>query len=125
MKRLSATALLICLVAAAYAEDDSKPQTTIPRVEKGDIPPQAGRPEGEPRVVSREGIEYLQRLRRNTPFGTTTLSKNVWQNGEEPEISLIGDVDTPGDSMSKSRKLMPSCFGFDVSVRTRQKIQSA
>ena len=32
---------------------------------------------------------------------------------------------TPGVAMSNSRKLMPSCFLAAVSVRTRQKIQSA
>ena len=34
-------------------------------------------------------------------FGTLTLSKNVWQNGDEPLINVIGDVLTPGDSMSQ------------------------
>ncbi len=43
--------------------------STIPRVERRDIPTQPGLPEGEQRQVSREGKEYLQRLRRNTPFG--------------------------------------------------------
>ena len=58
-------------------------------------------------------------------LGTFTLSKNVWQNGEAPLISWIGEVETPSDSMSNSRKLMPSCLGASGSVRTRQKIQSA
>ena len=53
----------------------------------------------------------------------TSLNK-VSQNGDLPEISLIGFVLTPGDVMSISTKLMPVCF-FAVSVRTRQKIQSA
>ena len=42
-----------------------------------------------------------------------------------PLISLIGATETPGVSMSNSRKLIPSCLGAFVSVRTRQKIQSA
>src|SRR5712675_2233573 len=58
-------------------------------------------------------------------FGTRTLSKKVSQNGERPEISRIGFVDTPFEAMSNRIKLMPSCFLADASVRTRQKIQSA
>ena len=58
-------------------------------------------------------------------FGTFTLSKNVCVNGEAPEMRRIGRVVMPGDSMSNSRKLMPSCFFAAKSVRTRQKIQSA
>ena len=58
------------------------------------------------------------------PAGTRTSWKKVWQNGEEPLIKRIGETVTPGDSMSNSRKLMPSCLGASGSVRTRQKIQS-
>ena len=58
------------------------------------------------------------------PFGTFTSVKKVSQKGEAPEIIVIGRASTPGDIMSNSRKLMPSCF-FVGSVRTRQKIQSA
>ena len=50
MKRLFGMAFLVCVVVVgAYAVDDKKPQT---------------------KEVSRESIEYLQRLRKNTPFGT-------------------------------------------------------
>ena len=50
MKRFFGTAFLSCVVSVgAYAVDDKKPQT---------------------KEVSRESIEYLQRLRKNTPFGT-------------------------------------------------------
>jgi hypothetical protein len=58
------------------------------------------------------------------PFGTFTSVKKVSQNGLSPEISWIGRVSTPGVVMSISTKEMPSCF-FEVSVRTRQKHQSA
>ena len=57
-------------------------------------------------------------------FGTFTSVKKVSQNGDEPEISLIGRVSTPGVVMSISTNEMPSCF-FVKSVRTRQKHQSA
>ena len=59
------------------------------------------------------------------PLGTRTLSKKVSQNGDLPEISRIGLVDTPGVRMSNRMKLMPRCFDAAGSVRTRQKIQSA
>ena len=58
-------------------------------------------------------------------FSTRTLSKKVSQKGDLPEISVIGFVLTPGLAMSKSTKLMPVCFFAALSVRTRQKIQSA
>ena len=57
-------------------------------------------------------------------FGTFTSVKKVSQKGDWPEMSLIGRASTPGVVMSNSTKEMPSCF-FVVSVRTRQKIQSA
>ena len=57
-------------------------------------------------------------------LGTFTSVKKVSQKGDEPLISWIGRVSTPGVVMSNSTKEMPSCF-FVVSVRTRQKIQSA
>ena len=57
-------------------------------------------------------------------LGTTTSSKKVSQKGEDPEINRIGLVETPGVCMSNSTKLMPPCLAA-LSVRTRQKIQSA
>jgi hypothetical protein len=58
------------------------------------------------------------------PLGTATSVKKVSQNTEAPLIKVIGRVSTPGLAMSKSRKLIPPCL-LAVSVRTRQKIQSA
>ena len=49
MKRFFGTALLVCVVAVgAYAVDDKQPQ---------------------PKAISRESTEYLQKLRKRTPFG--------------------------------------------------------
>src|SRR5438094_487572 len=57
MKRFAGTALLVFLVAVgALAADD--------------IPPSPGAPADKPRAVSPEGVEYLQKLRKNTPFGS-------------------------------------------------------
>ena len=58
-------------------------------------------------------------------FGTSTLSKNVSQNGDLPLINVIGLVETPGFSISISKKLIPLCFGSFGPVLTRAKIQSA
>ncbi len=55
----------------------------------------------------------------------TALSKKVSQKGEEPEISLIGFTVTPGWSMGRTTKLIPSCFGASGSVRTSANIQFA
>ena len=57
-------------------------------------------------------------------FSARASVKKVSQNGEEPAISGIGRTSTPGWCMVNSTKLIPSCF-FEVSVRTRQKHQSA
>ena len=53
-----------------------------------------------------------------------TLSKR-FRRRRRPLISLIGRVVTPGLAMSNRTKLMPSCLLPLLSVRTRQKIQSA
>ena len=60
------------------------------------------------------------------PFGHAhVVEEGLSQNGDLPETSRIGLVDTPGVRMSKRMKLMPRCFDAAGSVRTRQKIQSA
>src|SRR3546814_4332325 len=51
-------------------------------------------------------------------LGTFTLSKKVSQNGELPEISRIGLVETPSLAMSNRTKLIPHCFD-SLEVRTR------
>src|SRR5437879_896202 len=80
MKWLCRPALLVCVVAiGAYAVDNQpkqkvpgqKDSAAIPRVDSGDIPPPAGASKDRRRTVSREGIAYLEKLRKNTPFGTT------------------------------------------------------
>jgi len=57
-------------------------------------------------------------------FNEPSYADYVSQNGDAPDSNTIGRAVTPSDSMSMSRKLMPSCFGASGSVRTRQKIQS-
>lgn len=91
MVRWSARVLLACLVAIrAQALEDTKPKKepiAIPRVEKGDIPPGKG---GKERTVSPEGVEYLQKLRKRTPFGTNEFDLKGLRAGmgsrREPKI---------------------------------------
>jgi acetyl esterase/lipase len=80
MKRFFGTALLVCIVAVgAYAVEDKQ------------------------RAVSRESIEYLQGLRKNTPFGTKGFDLAALRAGmgsrREPTIqgiklirAKIGDI---------------------------------
>jgi len=71
MRRFFGPAMLVCAVAiGAYAANDNQPEpkatvrkdsAATPRGDDGDL---------LQRTVSRESVEYLQRLRKNTPFGT-------------------------------------------------------
>jgi acetyl esterase/lipase len=80
MNRFAGTALLVCILAGGtYAVVDHQPPAkptvpedspAIPKRDNGDIPPGSGAPRDKPRKVSRESIEYLKKLRKNTPFGT-------------------------------------------------------
>src|SRR5437667_7785097 len=113
MRRFSGTALLVCVVAVgAYAVHDNQPQlkatvqidsATNPKSDNGDIPPPSGAPKDKQRAVSRESIEYLQKLRKNTPFGTKGFDLAALRAGmgsrREPKIkdiklirAKIGDI---------------------------------
>jgi monoterpene epsilon-lactone hydrolase len=73
--------------ASADAQDES---STIPGVDARDIPPPADARQGQKRVVSREGIQYLERLRKNTPFGANGFDLEALRAGmgtrREPKI---------------------------------------
>lgn len=83
MKLIFGSAFLACVVAVgAHAADDRQPQpkatvqkdsTAIPGVDKDDIAPRLDATDGKSRTVSPEGIAYLQRLRKNTPFGANSF----------------------------------------------------
>jgi len=118
MKRFSGTALLVFVIAVgAYAVDDRRPRLKMPvqndTVQKdsaailgkvnGDIPPTSGAPADKPRAVSRESVAYLQRLRKNTPFGAADFNLEGLRAGmglrREPTIkdvklirSKIGEI---------------------------------
>lgn len=104
MKRLFCwVALLGWLVAlAAYAAEekqsqpegkDQKEAAAIPGVEQGDIPPPAGAKGDEPRQVSQAGAKYLEKLRKNTPFGTNGFDLKALRAGmgsrREPTIKDV------------------------------------
>ena len=57
--------------------------------------------------------------------GTVTLSKKVSQNGDLPEISTMGRVETPGRVHVEQHEADAGRVSSLCSVRTRQKIQSA
>jgi acetyl esterase/lipase len=106
-------ALLACvLTVSTYAVDDHQPQPqkpaqeqsqAIPKEDNGDVPPLSAAPEGKPRTVSREGVEYLEKLRKRTPFGTAYFDLQGLRAGmgarNEPTIEgvrlirlKIGDI---------------------------------
>ncbi len=57
------------------------------------MPPPSGAPADKPRTVSRESIEYLQRLRKRTPFGTKDFDLAALRAGmgsrREPTVKGI------------------------------------
>lgn len=81
---------------SSFGADADKAGSSIPRVDKKDIPPPAGSPPGTPRKVSPEGVAYLERLRKNTPFGTTAFDMQGLRAGmgsrrapTTPEVRFI------------------------------------
>ena len=76
-------------------QDDTvqKDSAAIPKKENDDIPPPSGALADKPRAVSPEGIAYLQRLRKNTPFGTAGFDLKGLRAGmglrREPNIKGV------------------------------------
>lgn len=111
MKLYSRVVLLVFVVAVeVYAVADNLPQpqalvfeapvqtdsTASSRQDNGDIPPLAGASADKPRVVSPEGAAFLERLSKNTPFGTVNFDLTGLRAGmgtrQEPankEIKLV------------------------------------
>jgi len=131
MKRHSGTAMLVFLVAAgAYSADNNRPQPPVPKVpvqtdfaasskqENGDIPPPSGASADKSRSVSPEGIAYLQRLRKNTPFGTADFDLEGLRAGmgsrQEPTIKDVQLIRTTIGEIPCEWVLAP---GADADVR--------
>lgn len=116
MKRFAGAVLLVVWVAlGAYGAGDNPPRPKAPVQEdaaqkdgaqknsatllnkdSGEIPPPSSPPAASPSTVSREGVEYLQKLRKNTPFGATDFNLERLRAGmgsrREPadkEVKLI------------------------------------
>ena len=113
MKKRTGMAILICVVAvSAHAADDHQAQRRKPFQEfcqaihtddNGDNPALVPAPDGKERTVSREGVAYLEKLRKGTPFGTVDFNLEGLRAGmgtrNEPHIegvrlirSMIGDI---------------------------------
>ena len=80
--RFCKTLFLVLLGILACAVDDQQPQRrtvaqeqspAVPKKDSGDAPPFVDAPDGKPRTVSRQGAEYLESLRKGTPFGTVNF----------------------------------------------------
>ncbi len=113
MKHLAGTVLLALAVAAVadsipdltkQLNGTNQPSSTaIAGVESRDIPPPTGTSAGKQRTVSQRGIDYVQALRKNAPFGATGFNLEGLRGGmgsrREPNIkgvrlvaSKIGDI---------------------------------
>ena len=82
MRRFTAVSLLVWVVTVgAFAAGEDKP--AIPGIESGDTE----------RAVSPEGAAYLERLRKNTPFGTNSFDMQGLRAGMGTRIEpTIKDV---------------------------------
>src|SRR5207249_2398793 len=65
----------------------------IPGIDNSEIPPPSGVSGSKRRTISREGVEYLQRLQKNTPFGTNGFDLKALRAGmgsrREPTIKDV------------------------------------
>ena len=103
MKTFAGMALLVCVISVrAYAVDDHQPQLRTPAQERsqaisekdnGEVPASSEVPEDKPRTVSRQGADYLERLRKGTPFGTNDFNLDALRAGmgarNEPRIEGV------------------------------------
>src|SRR3954471_12797551 len=75
----------------------------IPKTDVGDLPPPAAAHTERPREVSREGSEYLRRLRKNTPFGTNGFDLAALRAGmgtrREPSLKGVKFIRTRVDEI--------------------------
>ena len=113
MKKRTGMAILVCVVAvSAHAADDHQAQRQKPAQEScqaihtddtGDHPALVLAADGKERMVSREAVAYLEKLRKGTPFGTVDFNLEGLRAGmgtrNEPHIegvrlirSMIGDI---------------------------------
>ncbi len=102
MQKRSTVILLLCvLTSCARAADDHLPQQQPAQelsqaIHEGDAAagtPRLAPPVGMPKDVSREGAEYLEKLRKGTPFGTSSFDLEALRRGmgvrNEPRIQGV------------------------------------
>ncbi len=131
MIRHSVTALLVCVVAAGtQSAADNSLQTPVPatpvqtdsaassRQGNGIVPPPSGETESKPRVVSPEGIAYLENRRKNPPFGAADFDLKGLRAGmgtrQEPTLKDIKLMRTKIGEIPCEWVLAP---GADADVR--------
>ncbi len=76
MKLSTLTVIVVAFGSLAFAGEPGaqRPSAGVPpTVSSSEPSPIPETADGSPRVVSKEGAAYLERLRKNTPFGTTTF----------------------------------------------------
>jgi hypothetical protein len=105
MKCFAAVPFLVLVVAVSgYAVDDISPSSKAPA--------------DKPRAVSQQSIAYLQRLRKNTPFGTTDFNLEQLRAGMgsrcEPTIEDVKLIRLKIGEMNCEWVLAP---GADPGVR--------
>jgi len=128
MKRSAGMALLVFLIAAgtcAFAGNYPQPKATvqggsaaIPKRVNGDTPPSSGALVDKQRAASRESIEYLQKLRKNPPFGTADFKLEQLRAGmgsrREPAVKDVRLIRSKFGDISCEWVLAP---GADRDVR--------
>jgi acetyl esterase/lipase len=110
MKTIARASALICAIGlASYAADDSRAPSREPaRENPGEVP----------KEVSREGVEYLRNLRKNTPFGRDGFDLGALRSGmgtrREPTVKGVNLVRTKVGDIPCEWVLAP---GSDPDIR--------
>jgi hypothetical protein len=108
MQRRSGMILVVLVIAVgadAFADKLRRPQSPVAQdavqinsavscqPDSGDTPPRSGAPAAKTRVVSSEGLAYLEGRRKSPPFGATNFDLNGLRAGmgarREPGIKDI------------------------------------
>jgi epsilon-lactone hydrolase len=102
LRRILQAILVACVGAVAVSAGDHRQNgsSAIPNVDKADV---ASRVDGKARIISPEGVAYLQKLRKRTPFGASDFDLAALRAGmgsrrepKDKDIKLVrlkvGDI---------------------------------